>query len=591
MDFIPRRFKHNGLFIFMFLISVIIIMIVSVAITWATVKMSEKFFIEKFSIMNKKIMIKIQGNFELFDNSVVIASNNLLQSRTVKKTLTENRSEAEKMTDYYNVIQKINYTKSLLDLNQMSILIMGKNRTVYAADRSYWPIKDEIIKDSIIVRNTLKQPKYLIYQFNKLPSNNPFEKDNENYIVASRALMDRISGTIYGSMYFAVSESQFRSLYSSDTSLGNNVFLVDREGTIVSSNMTNFIGHKNEGLLNMAQEIESSRQRYLVKKFDGKEQIMLVDYIPYFDWYLVNMIDKQKAIGDLINKKSIALIVIGIVIVALMIVFLASRRLTNSLSSLVKQIENVAKYDFHQYVLVAGTYETRQIGQAFNSMLDELHEYVDRLIAAQKQQRNAELAALQQQIKPHFLYNTLTSIKFMVHQGQTDELEETITALISLLQNTIGNTDEMVTVKQELDSVRNYVLINQRRYGNRIKVNYMAAPDCMNDLVPKLILQPFVENSFFHGFNRKTEGAIHILIWHEGKNLVCEVVDNGDGIELLSEGRLPETKRKHQRFSGIGVKNVHERIQLIYGEQYGIKIASMPGEGTKVQIKFPSERG
>jgi two-component system, sensor histidine kinase YesM len=315
-----------------------------------------------------------------------------------------------------------------------------------------------------------------------------------------------------------------------------------------------------------------------------------MEYLPSFEMYMFNIIDKKTAFGTLIDKKQIVLISMGIVFVALIIVFFASRRMTNSLSKLVKQIGSTSKHEFDKYVTVSGTYETRQIGNACNSMLDELHEYVDQLVISQKNQRNAELAALQQQINPHFLYNTLTSIKFMVQQGGKEESEATINALISLLQNTIGNVSETFTVKQELDNLKNYVLINQKRYGNRIKVNYFVTPDCIDLQIPKLILQPFMENSFFHGFIRKPAGYINVLGWQEGNTLICEVIDNGDGMEVSEDNTLPNTKRKQQHFSGIGVRNVHERIQLIYGEGYGVTISSNLGEGTKVRISLPIQK-
>jgi len=586
MNWIPERLRNCRLFMIMFLISVVMIMIVSVAITWTMINMSEKFFIEKFSIMNTKVMDKIQGNLESFDNSVVTASNNLLQSETVKSILTQKESD---VNVYYHIGQKLDYIKSLLNNNQVGIVLIGSNGAVYAADSAYWPINDEKLKNSRLIQNTLKEPKRLMYQYDDHLTNDPFGKDNEHYLVASRAFMDRLSGKVYGSMYFVIPESQFRTFYSSYTSLGNNVFFVDKMGTIVSSNETNFIGKKDKHLLLHAQEVENSAGGYLIKKFNGKDQIMLADYIPYLNMYMVNMVDKKEAIGDLIDKKSISFIVLAIVLMALVIVFFSSRRLTNSLSRLVKQIDNVPKYNFHQYVTETGTYETRQIGRAFNSMLDELHDYVDRLMQAQKQQRNAELSALQQQINPHFLYNTLTTIKFMAHLDAKEEMEATISALISLLQNTIGNVDETITVKQELDNLKNYVFINQKRYGDRIKVNYLVQPDCLDQLIPKLILQPFVENSFFHGFNRKTEGYIHILIWHDGSDLICEVVDNGDGMQESEDGELPNTQRKQQLFSGIGIRNVHERIQILYGKPYGVSISSKHGEGTKVRIILPKK--
>ncbi|MCL6571692.1 MAG: sensor histidine kinase [Bacillus sp. (in: Bacteria)] len=584
MKFIPDRFKHNGLFIVMFSITVMMIITVSVTITLTTIRMSEQFFIERFSITNSKVMNQVKESFATFNYSVVIASNNLLQSGTIKRILTDEESNAEKMSSIYNLGQQMKRIKSNLDAYEVGILVMGKNGLSYATDRSYWSITDAELKTSNIIDNTFKEPKKLIYQHDIR------EEKNSRFIVASRVLLERINGTVYGSMYFAIDESEFRKFFTSYTSPGNNVFVVDKQGVIVSSNQTKLIGEQEKDLVRYAAKIEKSSDHYIIENFMGKDQIILMEYLPSFDMYLFNVIDKEKAIGNLIDKKAIVLISMGIVFVALIIVFLASRRLTNSLSRLVKQIANTSKYNFHQHVSETGTYETRKIGNAFNSMLDELHEYVDQLVQSQKQQRNAELAALQQQINPHFLYNTLTSIKFMVLQGGKEETEATINALISLLQNTIGNVNETNTIMQEVANLKNYVLINQKRYGNRIKVNYFVASDCLEYQIPKLILQPFMENSFFHAFNQKDQGFINILVWQEGDSLICEVVDNGDGMEVSQDSSLPKMKRKQQLFSGIGVRNVHDRIQLIYGELYGVVITSGLGEGTKVRITLPTTK-
>jgi two-component system sensor histidine kinase YesM len=478
--------------------------------------------------------------------------------------------------------QQMNRIQSNLDVYEVGIILTGINGVSYTTDSNYWPITEQELRTDTITLTTLNEPKKLLYQFD-----HRITQKDDRYIVASKAMMDRISGNVYGVMYFTIKENEFKRLYSSYTSPGNNVFVIDKSGMIVSSSQTEQIGEKAEEFLDYAKKVEANSNQYIIENFMGKDQIILMEYLPVLDMYLFNVIDRQTAIGELIDKRDIFLISIGIVFVALIIVFLISRRMTGSLSRLVKQISNVPKYDFDQYVSVTGTYETRQIGNAFNSMLDELHEYVEKLVLSQKKERNAELAALQQQINPHFLYNTLTSIKFMVRQGGIEETESTINALISLLQNTIGNVSETITIKQELDNLKNYVFINQKRYGNRIKVNYFVTQDCLDFQIPKLILQPFIENSFFHGFTRKPEGYINVLIWQEDGNLICEVVDNGDGMDVTSDTKLPKTNRKQQHFSGIGVRNVHERIQLIYGGSYGVEISSKLGEGTKVHFSLP----
>jgi two-component system, sensor histidine kinase YesM len=570
----------------MFLISVIIVITVSITITWTTIRMSEEFFFEKFSITNAKVMDQVKDSFENYNYSIVVASNHILQSGSIKKILTEEGTNVQKLNAYYSLSQQIKRIETGFDTYEPGIIVTGINGTIYATDRTYWPITDDELKTGNITHNTLKQPKRLMYQYDERP-----DKEDEQYIVTTKALMERTSGTVYGTMYFAIKENEFRKFYSSYTSPGNHVFLVSKSGVIMSSDQSNMIGKHSEELLQYAQETEAESKEYIIEDFLGKEQILLMEYLPSFEMYMFNVIDKNVTFGNLIDKKQIVLISMGIVFVALIIVFLASRRMTNSLSRLVKQIENTSKHEFDEYVTVSGTYETRQIGHAFNSMLDELHEYVDQLVISQKNQRNAELAALQQQINPHFLYNTLTSIKFMVqHGGGKEETEETFNALISLLQNTIGNVSETITVKQEIDNLKNYVLINQKRYGDTIKVNYFITSDCMDLQIPKLILQPFMENSFFHGFIRKSEGYINVLVWQDGNTLICEVLDNGDGMEVSEDSTLPDTKRKKQQFSGIGVRNVHERIQLIYGEEFGVTISSTLGEGTKVRITLPIQK-
>lgn len=579
MRFLQAHLKHNSLFIIMFLVTFLSIVCVSVITTWTTIRMSEQFFIEKFSITNAKVMNQVKDSFESFNYSVVIASNELLQSSTLETILVKEQTNLEKMKSYYNLSQIMERAKSNLDAYEVGITVTGLNGLSYSTDRRYWPGYNEKLQGNKFQENVIRSRKLRYYHDNSIA-------EDDTFIVASKVMRERIMDINYGMMYFAIKESEFRKFYSNYTSQGNDIFVLDKSGVIVSSNRDDHIGEIQTNLIDYTEQIGNSSKNYVTGKFMDKEKIFLAQYLPSFDMYLLNVIDKDTAIGGLIDKKSLIYILLGIIVVALIIVFLVSRRLTNSLSRLVKQISNASKHDFHQYVSVTGTYETKRIGNAFNDMLKELHEYVEKLLDYQNQKRNAELAALQQQINPHFLYNTLTSIKFMVQQGSRQEAQETINAFISLLQNTIGNVNETITVKQEVDNLKNYVLINQRRYGDHIKVNYFIAPDCQAFQIPKLILQPFIENAFFHGFNLKQKGYINVLVWKEGKNLTCEVFDNGDGMEL-SDCPLPDSKRKQDHFTGIGVRNVHERIQLIYGESHGVTISSELGMGTKVQISIP----
>ncbi|MEH7114368.1 histidine kinase [Neobacillus niacini] len=585
MRIIPNRLKHNSLFYKMFLITILIIVTVSTMITWTTMRMSEEFFIDRFSLNNSKVMEQIKESLGTFQYSIVIASNGLMNNGTIKSFLTGEHSNRMLGSYYYNVKKQMTTLKTSVEAYDVGILVYGINGISYATDRPSWVKSDEELQNHFITSSTLKQPKKLLFHLEQQRD----QTQEDWVIVASKAFMEPTSKVIYGSMYFTIQEQDFRKFYSSYTSLGNNVLVMDPSGTILSSNLNEFIGNKETELLKFANQLEEQQKDYINADFKGKDHLIMIEYLPTFDLYLVNLIDKKAAFADIIDKKSIVLIGILFIFLAIIIVYFSSRRLTNSLSNLVKQIGNTPENDFDHYIPVTGTYETMQIGQAFNSMLDELHEYVDKIVLIQKQKRNAELAALQQQINPHFLYNTLASIKFMVQHGGKEEATDTVNALISLLQNTIGNISETITVRQEIDNLKSYVLINQKRYGERIRVNYFIEPECFEIKIPKLILQPFIENSFFHGFNKKSGGTINVLVWKEGDSLICEVLDNGDGMEISADNKLPDTKRKQEMFSGIGVQNVDERIQLIYGEAYGVTISSKIGEGTKVHISLPVE--
>ena len=579
----PERFRHNSLFSKMFLITVLIIVTISSLITWTTFRMSERFFIDRFSFNNSKVMEQIKESLGTFHYSIVIASNNLMNNGTIKSFLSDTHSNRMLGTYYYNVKKQMDNIKTSVEAYDVEILVYGRNGISFAApERPSWAKSDKVLQNHFITTNTLKHPKKLLFHLEQ-----PRDQTQGGMIVASKAFMEPTSKYIYGTMYFTIQETDFRKFYNSYTSLGNDVLVMDQSGMILSSNRTDLIGNKEVELLDYGVQLEKQEKKYMNADFKGTDHLIMIEYLPAFDLYLVNLIDKKAAFENIIDKKSIVLICILFIFLAIIIVFFASRKVTNSLSTLVKQIENTPKNEFDHYIPVTGTYETRQIGQAFNSMLDELHEYVNKLVLTQKQKRNAELAVLQQQINPHFLYNTLTSIKFMVQQGGKEQAGEMVNALISLLQNTIGTISETITVKQEIDNLKSYALINQKRYGERIRVNYFIEPECNSIHIPKLILQPFIENSFFHGFNKKSGGTINVLIWKEGENLICEVLDNGDGMELSEGNNLPVTKRKSERFSGIGVRNVDERIRLIYGEAYGVSISSKIGEGTKVRISLP----
>jgi len=580
MGKIKERFDQYGLFIKMFLVMVASIVAVSGVITYSNIRMSEQLFLDTFSITNSKAIDQIKSSLEEFSDSVATAANEVQQSGTIKNYLYKEETTSIDMAKlYYNTHVQMDHVYSNVDDYDMSVMITGVNGRSFSTDRAYWPVDQAELADHAVTRNTFQQPKKLLYQLDKQLASPT--------IVITKALTERTTDSIYGSLYFTIKENEFKKFYANYTSEGNDVLVMNADGMILSSNQTSMIGDSAPILLKEAAAPEQTSTDYKEIEWMGQRQMMLTEYLPSVDMYIVNLINKELVIDNVVNTKTIVLSSFLIVLIAVSIVFLISRRMTQSLSQLVRQISSLSKNHFDQYVTATGSYETKQLAYAFNDMLDELHTYVEELMLTQKKQRNAELAALQRQINPHFLYNTLTSVKIMVQQGDKEKAADTINALISLLQHAVGNVHETIRLKEEIENLKSYVFINQVRYGERIQVSYFIAPDCLDLQVPKLIIQPFIENAFFHAFNQKLEGFIHIVVLKEENQLVCEIVDNGDGMQIKEGHRLPGSKRNRQLFSGIGVRNVHERIKLLYGNAYGVHISSNPGEGTHIRLVLP----
>jgi two-component system sensor histidine kinase YesM len=581
------KFKYHGLFIKMFIVTLVSIVSVALLTSIVMIQMSERLFMNTFSITNSKIINQIQTNFESFNYSVVTASNNVLQNGAIKGFLTKPEMDSlSSMYSYYSASQQMKRIQSIVAAYPVTMTITGINKKSHSTDSSYWPNSLDRLRNSMLTVNTLIQPKKLIYQLDKQYVAG--SSDEDPAIVASRALMERTSGNQYGILYFAIRESDFKRFYSSFTSKGNDVVILDRAGIVISSNRHELIGNKERDLLGYAEEIEEQKLSFKDVSVMGRSSLVLSNYLPVYDFYLVNLIDKQEVLSEMVDFKTVALICVAIVFVALFIVFLISRRLTKSLTMLAKQMSGITENNFDNYITVTGSYEIKQLGNAYNYMLDELNDYIKKLIETQKNQRNAELSALQMQINPHFLYNTLASVKILVQQGNKEKAAATINALISLLQNTVSNISETISVAQELVNLKNYVFINHVRYGEQILVNYFVSDDCYGYHIPKLIIQPFIENAFFHAFQDRNEGHIYVLISREDDALVCEVVDNGVGMSGYDHENPDHASISTSHFfSGIGIRNVNDRITLLYGEAFGVEIVSDVGDGTRVKIRLP----
>jgi len=312
--------------------------------------------------------------------------------------------------------------------------------------------------------------------------------------------------------------------------------------------------------------------------------------IPQLGWTLIQLIGHKDFEAKLSQAKykSIGWVALWFVVFIFAFIILMFR-FTNPMKQLRMSMKRLGAGYFDAAVEVKGEDEVALLGHHFNKMAEKLKETMTNLEAEQERKRNAQFHALQAQINPHFLLNTMNSIKWMAILSGSEHVSEMITKLGKLLGYTMNQREDVVTLGQELDYLSVYMSLQQIRYHDDIVIETDVLEDLLPLAIMKFTLQPIVENSILHG--GKFPLRIRIHAEERAKELVITVKDNGLG---MSEEKLREVEERmnqpHAKFSGIGIRNVHERIQLQWGEPYGVRLDSKPDEGVCVTITLPLQR-
>ncbi|OXM13920.1 sensor histidine kinase [Paenibacillus herberti] len=407
-----------------------------------------------------------------------------------------------------------------------------------------------------------------------------------NYMFATKPLIDR-NNWMYGYVVVVMDELNIAQKYKPYVSEGITISLISSSGTVLSSSIKESINKQNIPLLGNAKR--ASQQQSGIWSDGDNKQTYISYYLPQFDAYLLEEIDQLTAFAPLYKISSEIFKVVGVVLViSLLFVYSFSKRITQPLYKLVKTMQSTKgdNLKFHP-LQEGGGYETNVLTKSYNRMIKEIDQYTDKLVYEQNERRKADLNALQMQINPHFLYNTLSSIKYLAKMHRSDQVDQTINSLISMLQSTLGSTEDQITLEAEIETLKHYVFINQIRYGEQFRVHYEIAEECLPLLVPKLIIQPFVENAFFHAFPGHSSGNIHLFARQLDDELTIEIMDDGIGMPSTMED--VKEKKKH-RLSGIGINNVHDRIRLLFGPSYGVQIESEEGYGTVIRMRLPARK-
>ncbi len=360
-------------------------------------------------------------------------------------------------------------------------------------------------------------------------------------------------------------------------------FIMDKKGNIVY--------HPQQQLIYSG--LKSEQTDILTKAGDGtlvkKNVIYSIRSLDNCDWRIVGV----SYIDELVTVKvkgamQILLVMIAFVLVT---VFLSSFLLTHMISHPIQNLVKAMK-DFEadaeefSYQPVHGSKEMIALSDSFGHMVGRIQDLMEKVRREEITLRKTELKALQAQINPHFLYNTLDAIGWMCEEERSQDAVEMVNALARLFRISISKGHELIPIGKEVEHARSYLMIQNFRYKNQFTYSFDIEEECLPYLCNKITLQPIIENAIYHGINRMVdEGEIRIRIYGEGDDIVFSVSDNGVGMSKEQCGNILKSEPGDQ--TGIGIKNVNDRIKIYFGEEYGITIESEPDEGTCVSIRMP----
>ncbi len=524
---------------------------------------------ENIRIMSDRIS-SVLKNGELCSNNLTIEFSSFYNDKSMKQVTRESR-----------IISQL--SQSLLIYNGVSsIVFIDNDGNFYATDPGLFDLEENIKISEYIDLLDSKGGKTIMMP----PGDNIMTREEKEVVTMGKHVINIVTGSPLGFLFINMDKDY---LIESSQSEISYYFLYDPEGYCISES------EGNDAIYNDVSLIESlySEDREIVR-YNKETYLIARDEIDEFHWQIVGITNLNKF--NVTGKDLwFILILTGSVAALLLIVSVvfSTNMVTKPLKKLHDGAERIAEGDMSYRFRFRTRDEIGRLGRIFNYMTQRNLELISQVDEEAKKKREYELALIQEQVKPHFLYNTLDIIIMLIEMNRSKEAARVTQKLASYYKNSLSGSEEIVPVEREIQITRDYLDLQTMRYGDKFKYKFEVEPDIMNVQIPKMTLQPLVENAIYHGLKYKKEwGTITIKGYVGDDNILITVADDGVGMEKdklqamqdnLKNNVIPEdADRKH-----FGVYSVDHRMRLYYGEEFGLEVESNLGEGTMFVLKLP----
>ncbi|WP_160118454.1 sensor histidine kinase [Bacillus sp. V59.32b] len=491
-------------------------------------------------------------------------------------------------------IQSMLSNSSVISVSNLEKIIFSKTsyssnifEHLYLYDNQKLIIKLNFNSGNKTNRNMINQTTFNKYRFDTVGRTSWRIENGVIYI--DKAIRQRESLKILGYITIALKEDYMKQRLQSEEYRYTYVF--NENGDVIVS--SNKIAELNlDELYSRAKQEPNGIPTQLNIKPFGK-MIFTTNISEFGKWRVVSLVPvKEIAKGpELIGWWIMIIGFLGI-LVGIIITWKGTKRLIAPLYQLKQVMDQVETGYFKQNVNIQSNDEFARLGRSFNRMMEEINHLISEVYQKELSQRESEYKALKAQINPHFLYNTLDTIRWLALYGESKKIEKVAISLAHLLKASLKESKEMIPIKTEMEYINAYLFIQQTRF-EKINVSIYLDEDITNFFIPRFILQPLVENSFIHGLEKKVgNGNLIISGSVSHQSLTIRVIDNGVGMNQEEAQLLLSAKEDEHidiaKGTGKGLKNVNKRIQALFGEEYGLSIQSSLDTGTIVEIMLPA---
>ncbi|MBL7005873.1 MAG: sensor histidine kinase [Spirochaetia bacterium] len=519
--------------------------------------------------INKQIVL----NYESYINSVIETANYI---QYASLNLDVNSSAFE--------LQNIYLINSEIKRDVVSIFLFNSQGIQILGDPVSNSRKDGISHESWFTSALAENS---IFHFSADNSRSISADSEEQVISVSRAVSYTDTGENKNGVILI--ELNFRTItdLAEKTNLGpgGHILILDDEDSLIYSSGT-------YDQIRSRESIQIAVQNYFggfPAEIDAKVMHMNITPLSQTRWRIVTVNDVDE-VAQAKRRMLLTLVLIFIVsgLVASAAAVAISRRISNPMKLLRESMANIEKGDFYSKVSISGQREVVQLASSFNSMIDTIRSLMEKVVEEQRDKRKTELRALQNQINPHFLYNTLDSIVWLAENNRTDDVITTVVALAKFFRISISRGETFIPVSDELSHIRNYLTIQQIRYQEKFSYVFEIDEGIYEYMVMKLILQPLVENAIYHGIGDEQE-KITIRGYKENNLLVFEVENTGYGVTEERISEMYKILNGTHEVNSVGIRNVYQRLKLYYGVEGNVIITSKLDEMTNIKLVIPIE--